>query len=153
MTLRGYPMAVEFSLQGTGQKISSTQRQLRICGDANRCRSPLGVRNVLRLVVLWGGGGLNRFPTNTKELVGLKKKKEKDGKCLLTLKETIKPPFVHSSTIGFKIFGTWSISIDKLPLPDCILCSDCACRRYKSSNLNTRRKKLVPFFVLVRKSR
>ena len=76
MTLRGYPMAVEFSLQGTGQKISSTQRQLRICGDANRCRSPLGVRNVLRLVVLWGGGGLNRFPTNTKELVGLKKKRK-----------------------------------------------------------------------------
>ena len=57
-------------LQGTAEEIFSTQIQLRICGDANHCRSPLGVRNVPRLVVLWGGGGLNRFPTsnnNTKD--------------------------------------------------------------------------------------
>jgi len=41
-----------------------------------------------------------------------------------TLKETIKPSRVHSSTIGFRILGTWSISISRLPLPDWILCSD-----------------------------
>lgn len=33
-------------------------------------------------------------------------------------------PCVHSDTRGFRIFGTWSISICRLPLPDCILCSD-----------------------------
>lgn len=42
----------------------------------------------------------------------------------LTLKETMYPPGVHSSTKGFRIFGTWSISMCKLPLPDWILCSD-----------------------------
>ena len=62
--------------------------------------------------------------TGIGELEQKKTKTCRDGKCLLTLKETMKPPFVHSSTIGFKIFGTWSISIDKFPLPDCILCSD-----------------------------
>lgn len=69
-------MAVGSLLQGTGEEIFSTQRQLRICDDVNHCRSPLGVRNVLRLVVLWAGGDLNRFPTNTKgrELVDWKKK-------------------------------------------------------------------------------
>lgn len=42
----------------------------------------------------------------------------------ITLKETIYPSRVHSSTIGFKTLGTWCISIDRFPLPDWILCSD-----------------------------
>lgn len=35
-----------------------------------------------------------------------------------TLKDTTKPCRVHSATMGFKIFGTWSISMWRLPLPD-----------------------------------
>jgi hypothetical protein len=44
----------------------------------------------------------------------------------LTLKETTKPSLDHSSTIVLSTFGTWSISITREPLPDWILCSDCA---------------------------
>ena len=76
---------------------------------------------------------------------------------MLTLKETMKPPFVHSSTIGFRIFGTWSISMDKFPLPDCILCSDCINISFMNirsqQSTEKRRTENLPFFVLVRKSR
>ena len=51
--------------EGEEEEVFSIQRQLQICGDANHCRSLLGVRNALTLVVLWAGGGLDRFPTNT----------------------------------------------------------------------------------------
>ena len=145
-------MAVESPLQGMGEGIFSIQRQLRICGDANHCRSPLGVRNVLRLVVLWEGGGLNRFPTNIKDGNWWTKKKTEGTEMLLTLKETMKPPLVHSSTIGFKIFGTWSISIDKLPFPDCILCSDyISSLQIKKQNLNTRKEENFTIFCLGKK--
>jgi len=36
----------------------------------------------------------------------------------ITLKDTTKPFRVHSATMGFKIFGTWSISMCRLPFPD-----------------------------------
>jgi hypothetical protein len=42
-----------------------------------------------------------------------------------TLKETMYPPGVHSSTRGLRILGTWSISMSRLPFPDWILCWDC----------------------------
>lgn len=63
--------------------------------------------------------GIVRFKLNIGQLL------PSDGYRRPTLKETTKPSVAHSSTIGFKIFGTWSISISKLPFPDCILCSDC----------------------------
>ena len=45
--------------------------------------------------------------------------------CTLTLKLTMKPSGAHCCTIGFSTLGTWSISINSDPLPDCILCSGC----------------------------
>ena len=60
-------MAVGSPLQWTGKEgkmmIFSTQRQLQICDDANHCRSPLDVHNVLKLVVIWGVEDRDRFPT------------------------------------------------------------------------------------------
>ena len=65
--------------------------------------------------MIWVVKDPNRFPTKIPEgtgISGLEKRKRKEKTegeremFLLTLKETMKPPFVHSSTIGFKIFGT-----------------------------------------------
>ena len=82
--------------QRTGEKISSTQRQLRICGGADRCQSPLGVRNALRLVVLWAGGGLNRFPTKyTKDGDWCNGKKNEGSADLERNYETSSRPLVY----------------------------------------------------------
>ena len=64
-----------------------------------------------------------------------------------TLKDTTKPCRVHSATMGFKIFGTWSISMWRLPFPDWILWTDYAKVRRARQN----HKKANTIFCLGKK--